>query len=81
MKSRHQLEVDEIRGAAADTERDLSERLQRCKEKKKALKTDKNQLLDFVEESVQKQQADEAEKTRLGAKLAEVEALLKHEWS
>jgi len=43
------------------------------KDKKKKLKAEKNQLLDFAEETVQKQQQEEALKVRLQSKIAESE--------
>lgn len=43
------------------------------KDKKKKLKAEKNQLLDFAEESVQKQQQEEALKVRLQSQIAESE--------
>ena len=43
------------------------------REKKRKLKAEKNQLLDFVEESVQKQQEDQQIRQRLEDSLKEAE--------
>lgn len=47
------------------------------KEKKKALKTDKNQLLDYVEETIQKQQEEEKTKQQMKDDIASRDSVIK----
>jgi len=54
-------------------QQELQDKIQVIKDKKKKLKAEKNQLLDFAEETVQKQQQEEALKVRLQSKIAESE--------
>ena len=58
-------------------EKQLTDKINQVKEKKRKIKADKNQLLDFVEESVQKQQAEEAIKVKLQAQVRENEVVIK----
>lgn len=67
-------QADEQRQGFLAAESALRQKLTKTQAKKRQLKADKNQLLDYVEDHVQKMQAEEALRKRVQAQLAEVEA-------
>ena len=77
MVSRYEQQMDLLRREATEVERALQDKVARTKDKKRRLKTEKNQLLDFVEENVQKQQVEEAHKQRLLQQIGEAETRIK----
>ncbi len=77
MESRFQAQLTDQRLQSQQVEQSLSDKIQAVKEKKRKIKADKNQLLDFVEESVQKQQAEEIIKQKLQAQVRDNDVLIR----
>ncbi|CDW87983.1 UNKNOWN [Stylonychia lemnae] len=72
----YQNQINDLKNQHLLDYNNLNEKLNSVRSKKKGLKQEKNQLLDFVEESLHKQQQEEQIKTELQSNLRDRDSLI-----